>query len=285
MSVHTDKTFSRFQPGTALPIRIAENPVVPDTEKPPPPYYKEFALTRIMRALDKIGAMVPDLTRIAEEYAGESSESPTGETTLMAFADYEPAAELITEVLVTGIPNFPFTLQLGDKYLELYTDAKGICLLSPVMFKLGPAAKRILTVGTPTTVSQSNAATNTAPAANANLSIITGLNPSSIYQATAYIGIEGTPADGTDNFNAVIIGATSINLANNITGMQTFGPFAMQPTVNGDLIIQTKRAATAGAVYNTTLALAPLVNTQGETTPGSWFLHLGGHALSSRKYG
>jgi hypothetical protein len=146
MSVKVDKTLSKLQPGTMFPTRVAPDPIVPDVETAPPPYYQEFALTRILRSLDLIAAMLPDLTRIVEESAGDSTLNEiTGETQLNCIAQFEPASELITSVLVVGPPSTAFTLQLGNRQMTMTTDTTGKVLLAPVAFILKPSNIRQLT--------------------------------------------------------------------------------------------------------------------------------------------
>lgn len=100
-------------------------------------------LESVDRYLGIIAAREINEAARVEEYAGESQEGPTGETILIAVPDFE-RTECITEVLVTGPVTTAFTLQLGDRFMSLSTDATGKCLLSPVSFSLGATAHRQL---------------------------------------------------------------------------------------------------------------------------------------------
>ena len=153
MVVRTDTTLSKLQPGTSFPTRIVPEgtqPIdVPDAEIEPPKFYQEWALTRIKRSLDSIAAMLPDMTRLFDETAGETVyNETTGETQLNCIAEWEPASELITMILVTGPPSTAFTLQLGNRAMNMLTDASGKLLLAPVQIIVKPTSLRQLTSAT-----------------------------------------------------------------------------------------------------------------------------------------
>jgi hypothetical protein len=133
------------QPGGKLDVRNLPKIFTPDAEAEPPKYFTEYALARILRVADRVSTWLSDQTRYVEEYSTSSQEVAPNEISTFVTADYEPSSEMITEVLVTGPINTPFTLQLGDRFMSLATDATGKCLLSPVSMKLGPTAKRIVT--------------------------------------------------------------------------------------------------------------------------------------------
>lgn len=135
----------KLQPGSMLPVRTAMAPGVADTEKEPPKYYTEYALTRIARNMDRIAKLVLRLESAVEEYETNSTEGPEGITTITVQPDYYQKVECITSVLVAGPPGTAFTLQLGGRYLSLVTDASGKVLLAPVAFYLKPSDPRILT--------------------------------------------------------------------------------------------------------------------------------------------
>jgi hypothetical protein len=138
----------RKLPDGTLPVRDLPSPIFGrEKEIEPPPHYLEWTNTQMMQHLRRIDRYYQDIARRVEEFAGDSYESPTGETVLTVVPEYSPAAECITEVLVTGPASTPFTLQLGSRYMELLTDASGKCLLSPVSFILKPDSQRLLTAG------------------------------------------------------------------------------------------------------------------------------------------
>jgi hypothetical protein len=275
----------KLPPGSSLPVRNSPSSFVPNQEVEPPKHFLEWAQARLLRHADRLVAFLNDYTRIVEEYQGESTESPEGATSLFVIADYSPASELITEVLVCGPPLTPFTLQLGSRYLTLTTDAQGKVLLSPVSFKLKPDDIRQLTApSTDTNVSLNNSGTLTSPGANANIAIISGLNPNQVYTAYATIGLSGTTADGTDNHNVRITGVVSTSLGNiSAPGLQTFGPFQVLPTAGGSLILQTVAAGSAGSVYTGGIFLESLAPPYSVSS-ANWFLHLSGRVISNRSY-
>lgn len=274
----------KLPPGATLPLRNSPSSQVPNAEVEPPKHFLEWAQARLLRHADRLVAYVTDISRIVEEYQGESSESPEGATQLICIADYSPAAEMITEVLVCGPPQTPFTLQLGSRYLTLTTDAQGKVLLSPVRFKLKADDQRILTASQLSSTSLNNSGTLTSPGANANIAIISGLNPNQVYTVNATIGLSGTTADGTDNHNVRITGLISTTLGNiSGTGLQSFGPYEVLPTAGGSIILQTVAAGSAGSIYTGGISLQSLVPPYSDS-PGNWFLHLSGHVISNRSY-
>lgn len=136
----------RLPPGSSLPVRNLPGPIHrTNAEIEASPRYIFEKLEELNRYMGILAAAETNRAAMVEEFAGESSESPTGETTLSIVPDYEPAAECITEVLVTGPVTTAFTLQLGNRYMTLSTDATGKCLLSPVQIILKPTSNRILT--------------------------------------------------------------------------------------------------------------------------------------------
>jgi hypothetical protein len=275
----------KFPPGSSLPVRNSPRSFVPDQEVQPPKHFLEWAQARLLRHADRLVAFANDYMRLVEEYQGESTESPEGATSLSVIADYSPASELITEVLVCGPPQTPFTLQLGSRYLTLTTNQQGVLLLSPVSFKLKPDDQRILTApSTDTNVSQNNSGTLTSPGANANIAIISGLNPNQVYTVYATIGLSGTTADGTDNHNVRITGVVSTTLGNiSGVGLQTFGPFQVLPTAGGSLILQTVAAGSAGSIYTGGIFIQSLTPAYSDSA-ANWFLHLSGRVISNRSY-
>lgn len=132
-----------------MPVRNLPSPVLTaNREVEPTARYITLKMENIERYLGVLqGAKINEVTRV-EEYAGESVEGATGETVLSVVPDFSPASEVITEVLVTGPVTTAFTLQLGNRYMTLSTDATGKCLLAPVQFTLNPNSQRILTSAT-----------------------------------------------------------------------------------------------------------------------------------------
>lgn len=135
--------------GASLPVRNLPSPVITENrEIEPTPRYLVEKLEQANRYLGIISADRVNQTAYVEEYENESVEVPTGETTVSVIPDFSPSAECITEVLVTGPVTTAFTLQLGDRFMQLSTDATGKCLLSPVQMILKSTSQRLLASAT-----------------------------------------------------------------------------------------------------------------------------------------
>lgn len=240
-----------LQPGGKVDVRNLPKVFTRDAETEPPEYFTEYALARMLRTIDRIGVWLADQTRYVEEYNTSAEETAPNETFISVVADYEPASEMITEVLVTGPVNQAFTLTLGDRLLSLSTDATGKCLLSPTSFKLGPTAKRTVTSVPP-------------PA-----------NPVPSQPAVPATGV------AQQNLNAfpvqVVIspnGATITNVSvNGITVGTAAGTYAV-PAFGAISIAYS--VATPTWVWSN-------ANPAPVTGAGNWFLHLSGHAMTSRR--
>jgi hypothetical protein len=140
----------KLPPGSSLPVRNLPGPIATTQhEIQPTPRYVVDKLEEATRYLGVLYAAEVNRSNMVEEYAGESVESPTGETQLNVIPDFSPASECITQVLVTGPVTTAFVLQLGDRYMSMSTDATGKCLLSPVAMILKPTSNRQLTSATP----------------------------------------------------------------------------------------------------------------------------------------
>lgn len=279
MPPQTSVPLRKFPPGTSLPIRNVPSPVYSkEVETEPPPHYLEWAATRQLKLLGPISRWYGDQSRTVEEYAGESVESPTGETTLTVQPDYEPASEVITEVLITGPPQAAFTLQLGDRYMTLATDVTGMCLLTEVLFRLKPTSKRILTVsgtiGAPTGIGAMGTAAIVA--ATAGFTFIPNIPANqSVYITGFDISLSTV---GTANMTVQVTGVAGGFLTYTLlTGQQSLSvrfPVPLPQSVIGTAPTLTW-SATAAAVGQATLL--------GETSqnfPGSWLIHMSGYALA-----
>lgn len=135
----------RLPSGGSLPVRNLPSQIhFPNKEIEVPAHYLEWVNSRMARHLAVLAKAEEDRSRIVEEYAGESTETATGETELTVVPNYQ-GAERITSILVTGPATTAFTLQLGGRYLTLSTDATGKCLLAPVSFFMSMTDQRTLT--------------------------------------------------------------------------------------------------------------------------------------------
>lgn len=286
--------------GSALPVRNTPRTSAPDREIEPPPYFQEWAQGRMLRNLDRINAWFADLSKVVEEYQVESTESATGETTVTVIADYSPASELIDQVLVTGPPSTGFTLQLGNRYFQLVTNVTGFCLLSPVKFKLGPDAQRILTAGVGNGFQETTPA-NPAAGANFTWTNTTGIpitlqSFSFLFTASSTAGnrnVIATLSDAQGNLIAVIRNGTAVVASTALTFSAALGSanesdasgfcpltlwsLPMQP--GWVLATQINGILAGDQISNITLTYLGTTS-----TPGNWALHLSGHAISDRRY-
>lgn len=291
----------KLPPGSSLPVRNSPFAFVPDEEKQPPPHFLEWAQARLLRHADRLVAFLNDYTRIVEEYAGESTESASGETTLSVIADYSPASELITEVLVIGPPSTSFTLQLGSRYIPGVTDAEGKYLLTPVIFKLKPDDQRILTAGSSTgqtETAESNPAagqpfiwTNTT-GAPISLTALRGFLTTDSVVANRFIGIQLKDANnniiaGLQDTIAVVAsstitinsyqGATQTNGASGFISLPL--PTNLTVPVNGTVVLTIANMDAGDQLSQIVIAY-----TGSQSGSGNWMLHLAGRVISNRSY-
>jgi hypothetical protein len=132
----------------SFPSRIAPTVKVADTEEPTPARFMQIALARIDRMLGAISRQIDDRTKPVDEYQVTSEYSGVSILTVEVLRQFDRISERITSVLVTGPPTTAFTLQLGDRFLNLTTDASGKVTIAPVSMLLGDNDRRILTSAT-----------------------------------------------------------------------------------------------------------------------------------------
>ena len=267
----------RIANGATLSVRNLPSPVVqPGGEREPPPHYLEWLNTRMLRAQTGIARYFADLSRSVEEYAGESMELPTGETTLTVIPDYEPAPECITSVLVTGPANTPFTLELGDRLMTLVTNASGFCLLAPVFIKLKPISKRLLTAGSvsSTTVNDVGNTGAIVAATAGNITIPAGSLTTGFSVSLSTVGT----ASMTVTISNVAGGPFTYNIPAGQSLLSITFPQPLQGTGATPTLSWT---ATAAAVGNANLFGTFAIVTP--SAPGSWMLQMSGYALKANE--
>lgn len=138
----------KLQHGSVLPVRNAPQVETKDVPFSEPEKYILVALNKFRESLRRLAMQVDDRTRPVDEYQTESTESPLGLTTIEVLPQFDQIAERIESILVTGPPNTAFTLQVGDRYLTMTTDAIGKALLAPVSMLLQRNDRRVITSAT-----------------------------------------------------------------------------------------------------------------------------------------
>lgn len=133
----------------SIPVRNAEEPGVSDTETMPPEKFVMVAIARIHKNLSKIARMLDDTSRPVDEYQVNATYSAVENiTTVEVLPQFDIYNESIRSVFVTGPPSTAFTLQLGDRFFTVLTDASGRFLISNVSIMLSRNDRRILTSST-----------------------------------------------------------------------------------------------------------------------------------------
>lgn len=135
----------KLQQGSVLPVRNypkTETKDVPFTE---PEKYMLVAIDHLRRSMRRLAMQVDDRTRPVDEYQTQSTDSPIGLTTIETQPQFDQIAERIESILVVGPPNTAFTLQIGDRFLTMTTDAIGKALLAPVSMLLQRNDRRVIT--------------------------------------------------------------------------------------------------------------------------------------------
>lgn len=130
-----------------FPTRIVPDPGEAPKSKPPE-YYLEAILTQLHNRVRDLALTIDDRTRPVDEYQVASTEAPIATSEVIAQAQFDQITERITSILVTGPPSTAFTLQVGDRYWELLTNASGFVLIGPVSMFLERTDNRILTSAT-----------------------------------------------------------------------------------------------------------------------------------------
>lgn len=290
----------KLPPGSSLPVRNSPFAFVPDEERQPPPHFLEWAQARLLRHADRLVAFLNDYTRIVEEYAGESTESASGETTLSVIADYSPASELITQALVVGPPSTSFTLQLGSRYIPGVTDVSGKYLLTPVMFKLKPDDQRILTAGSgPSAQAIVTAGTLTGTTwtwvnntgGPVTLTSLRTILTTDATVANRFIQLQIRDASGnvlaSPTNTSAVLASSSIEVS-----FYQGASNAFSPSGNAFIALPDVQVPAGGSVFLTVSGLdagdtlsANVLSYEGASSgAGNWMLHLAGRVISNRSY-
>lgn len=245
----------------------------------PPPFYVEYALSKILRHANGLARQIDNRAHPVDEYANESTTSPEGLTTVTVQPTYDTMAERIESVLITGVPNTAFNLQLGDRYIQGITDTKGLYLLSPVSMLLGRNDPRVLTAALPA-VSQplSGVGSVTDPAAFAIIAQTPILAPG-LYSVTGTVFLTGTVTSADANNMSIGNGIVGINIGYpgviDVLGTLTITLYFAPG--NRAQIFNTASASGAAAIYNATIAAVPLP-IENQSLNGNWTLELMGWA-------
>ena len=139
----------------AGPVPVRQEPKVGTRDLPAPvaAKYVLVSLARIESHLLSIARQIEDRTKLVDEYEVNSVyiTPATGEesiATVEVLPQFDTIAEKIESVIITGPVSTACVLQLGDRLLNLSTDATGKVLISPVAFLLNRSDRRILTSST-----------------------------------------------------------------------------------------------------------------------------------------
>ncbi len=135
----------KIAPGGVIPVRNAPTTQVTDQEMSPIENYMIVAVSRIQKQLAGLARQLQDLTKPVDEYSIVSSYSPAGEVAVEVLPTYDTINEKIESIIVTGPVTTAFTLQLGDRFWNLSTDATGKVILAPVAVMLSRNDRRLLT--------------------------------------------------------------------------------------------------------------------------------------------
>lgn len=135
----------KLQHGSVLPVRNAPQVETKDVPFSEPEKYILVALNRFRESLHRLAMQVDDRTRPVDEYATQSTDSPIGLTTIEALPQFDQIAERIESILVVGPTNTAFTLQVGDRFLTMSTDATGKAVIAPVSMLLQRNDRRVIT--------------------------------------------------------------------------------------------------------------------------------------------
>jgi hypothetical protein len=91
-----------------------------------------------------ISRAIDDRTKPVDEYQTTSDYMGVGVTQIEVLRQFDRIAERITSIVVTGPPTTAFTLTLGDRFLNLTTDASGKIVLAPISMLLNDSDRRLL---------------------------------------------------------------------------------------------------------------------------------------------
>lgn len=131
--------------GGVIPVRNMPTVRVEDSQNSPAENYVIVAMARIQRIMAGLARQLEDRTKLVDEYSVVQEYITNNILVVEVLPTFDTINEKIESVIITGPVTTAFTLQLGDRYWSMSTDATGKCLLAPVAILLGRNDRRILT--------------------------------------------------------------------------------------------------------------------------------------------
>lgn len=131
--------------GGVIPVRNMPTVRVEDSQNSPAENYVIVAMARIQRIMAGLARQLEDRTKLVDEYSVVQEYVTNNILVVEVLPTFDTIGEKIESVIITGPVTTAFTLQLGDRYWSMSTDATGKCLLAPVAILLGRNDRRILT--------------------------------------------------------------------------------------------------------------------------------------------
>lgn len=135
----------KIAPGGVIPVRNMPTVRVEDSQNSPAENYVIVAMARIQRIMQGLARQLEDRTKLVDEYSVVQEYITNNILVVEVLPTFDTINEKIESVIITGPVTTAFTLQLGDRYWSMSTDATGKCLLAPVAILLGRNDRRILT--------------------------------------------------------------------------------------------------------------------------------------------
>lgn len=127
-------------------IRQPARVTTEDIDKAPMRYIA-LALTHLHSVMAKLPGMIEDHSKPVDEYRPVSLAADS--TSGFAVQPQWEVGEIITSILVTGPISTGFQLVLGDRTLNLFTNAQGFCILAPISMILDRSDPRSISSATP----------------------------------------------------------------------------------------------------------------------------------------
>lgn len=146
---HDDSEYTTELDGPVVPI-IPQVPHTGLADLPASAKMLLVALSRIEKAVSPLARGLIDLSHTVDEYSTEAS-TVDNLVSFQVFPEYDKFAERIDGVIVTGPPNAPFTLALGDRTWNVLTDSKGLFQVVHAGILLARNDLRVLTATGPAT--------------------------------------------------------------------------------------------------------------------------------------
>lgn len=134
----------KIAPGGVIPVRNMPTVRVEDSEMRPAENYVIVAMARIHSILAGLARQLEDRTKLVDEYSIVQEYIANSVSVVEVLPTFDTINEKIESVIVTGPVTTAFTLQLGDRFWSMSTDATGKCILAPVAILLGRNDRRVL---------------------------------------------------------------------------------------------------------------------------------------------